>query len=194
MNVDKQRILLDIGCDILTTMEDIGKKTYMELGTRDNYNYDKIKAKHKMGVDINGRAPFHGTTDEYFEQFPDDRFDIVFIDACHDHEFVVRDFNNSIRITNEWIILHDMIPPSARYTDRMNCSDSYRILYYIMTQTDFEVYPMNENMGLTLVKMPATEIVLNDESLKLTYEKYAKFLSDKKLYNRSEITEILNGV
>ena len=192
MNVDKKRIYMDLGAEILTTIENINEKTYLELGVRDNKTYNLINAESKMGVDINGRAPFVGTTDEYFEQYPDKRYDIVFIDACHDKDFVLRDFNNSVKVANEWIVLHDMLPPDEFHTRPNRCSDSYRILYRMLTATDFETYTMNENMGLTFVKMPATELELTDKELNLTYDEYVEFMSNKKLYNREEITNILN--
>ena len=192
MNVDSEKILMDLGADILAEINNINQKTYLELGVRDNKTYNKVNAKSKMGVDTNGAAPFVGTTDEYFEQNPDKRYDIVFIDACHDKDFVLRDFNNSIRISNEWVVLHDMIPPTEFHTRQNRCSDSYRILYRMLTATDFEVYTMNENMGLTFVRMPATEIQLTDAELNLTYSEYVEFMSDKKLYNRREMLEVLN--
>jgi len=194
MNVDAVRIKLDLGADVITEINDINQKSYLELGVRDNKTYNKIKAKRKMGVDINGRAPFVGTTDEYFEQHSQDRYDIVFIDACHDKDFVIRDFNNSVAIANEWVVLHDMIPPDESYTRQNRCSDSYKILYHILKKTNFQTFTMNENMGLTFVKMPCTAIELDEEDLNLPYDSYVEFMSDKKLYNRKEMSEILNHV
>lgn len=188
---------MDLGGEIFTTIKDIGNKSYLELGTGPerykNKTYNKIHAKKKMGVDTNGTAPYHGTTDEYFADYPEEMYDIVFIDACHDRDFVIRDFNNSVKIANEWIVLHDMIPPEEKYTGSEWCGDSYKILYYIMTQTNFTFYTMDENYGLTFVKMPAKEITLNEESLNLPYTKYVSFMGNKKLYSNEEMTEILNN-
>jgi hypothetical protein len=73
--------------EIINNLKNIQECSYLELGVRDNINFDKINAQTKMSVDINGDAMFNGTTDEYFASLtPDTKFNIVFIDACHDYE------------------------------------------------------------------------------------------------------------
>ena len=70
-----------MSCDIINTMPGIENCSYLELGIRDNINFEAIKCKTQMSVDINGRAQFTGTTDEYFAQADIPNFDIIFIDA-----------------------------------------------------------------------------------------------------------------
>ena len=192
MQVNSLRILMDLGCDVLSETQLIKESSYLELGTRDNRNIKKMNATRKRGVDINGVTDFTGTTDEYFESHGDEKFDIVFIDACHDAPFVERDFNNSVKIANKWIILHDMIPPDAKYTARNRCSDSYKVLYHILTKTDFESYTMDENFGLTFVRMPAHPITMTYEDKNIIWRDYANYMADKKLYDREEIKAILD--
>lgn len=141
-----------------------------------------------MAVDINGRADFTGTTDEFFDsiQVPR-RWDIIFIDANHDYEYVLRDFNNSIQYANDWVILHDMIPPTARHTEKRFCSDGYKFLYRLKTETDYEVFPMLGNAGLTFVRIPQLPARIKPKVSDLMYFDFMIWLAGIRLYAESEI-------
>lgn len=182
-----------MSCEIINHLNGIETCSYLELGIRDNKNFEKINCKQLFSVDINGRAMFTGTTDDYFAQLTDQEFDIIFIDANHDAEYVVRDFNNSIRRCSQWVLIHDMIPPSVKYTASKFCSDSFRVLHHLLSQTRFEIYPMNENYGLTLIKMPAGPIVLSDVSINLSFDQFQEFIAEQRLYTRDEIIELLRN-
>lgn len=180
--------------EIINNLTNIHECSYLELGVRDNINFDKINAKTKMSVDINGDAMFNGTTDEYFASLaPDVKFDIVFIDACHDYEYVLRDFNNSVDHAGQWILLHDMIPPSAKHTSPKFCSDSYKILYYMLKEQQFEIYPMNNNFGFTLIRAPAKKIFPPEYYATISYNEFTDFIKTVKLYSDDEIIKLLKG-
>jgi hypothetical protein len=182
-----------MSCEIINHLNGIETFSYLELGIRDNKNFEKINCKELFSVDINGRAMFTGTTDDYFAQLTDQKFDIIFIDANHDAEYVVRDFNNSIKRCQQWVLIHDMIPPSVKYTASKFCSDSFRVLHHLLSQTKFEIYPMNENYGLTLIRMPAEPIVLGNSSVNLSFGQFQEFIADQRLYTRDEIIQLLRN-
>jgi hypothetical protein len=178
--------------EIINHLKNIQECSYLELGVRDNINFDKINAQTKVSVDINGDAMFNGTTDEYFASLtPDTKFNIVFIDACHDYEYVLRDFNNSVDHAIDWILLHDMIPPSLKYTASKFCSDSYKILYYLLKEQQFEIYPMNNNFGFTLIRMPASKIYPAESYANTSYAEFAEYIETVKLYSDEEIIRLL---
>jgi hypothetical protein len=180
--------------EIINNLKNIQECSYLELGVRDNINFDKINAKNKMSVDINGDAMFNGTTDDYFASLaPDVKFDIIFIDACHDYEYVLRDFNNSVDRASQWILMHDMIPPSVKYTASKFCSDSYKILYYMLKQQQFEIYPMDNNFGFTLIRMPANKITPTESYANTSYAEFSEFIKTVKLYSDDEIIELLKA-
>lgn len=180
---------------IINHMPNIENFSYLELGVNDNKNFNEIKCNYKFSVDMNGKAMFNGTTDEFFEKLPKHkRFDIIFIDANHDYDYVLRDFNNSINHATTWILLHDMIPKSIKFTRPELCSDSFKILYYMLKETNFNIYPMNNNFGLTLVKLPAEKIFPADEYRNITYDQFVEFMANRKTYSDEEIIEILNRI
>ena len=177
---------------IINNISNIESYSYLELGIFDNVNFNNIKCKNKFSVDMNGNAMFTGTTDEYFDQLSaTERFDIIFIDANHDYEYVIRDFNNAIKHANKWVLLHDMIPRSKKFIHPKFCSDSFRVLQYLIKETDFEIYAMNNNFGLTFVRMPATSIDPQSEYSAISYNEFVEFINGVKLYSDEEMIEIL---
>jgi hypothetical protein len=177
---------------IINNIENIKNYRYLELGIFNNLNFNAINCINKFSVDMNGNAMFTGTTDQYFAQLDkNSRFDIIFIDANHDYEYVIRDFNNAVKYADKWILIHDMIPPSVKYIQSQFCSDSFRVLQYLINETNFEIYPMDNNFGLTFVRMPATPIEPGDEYANLPYANFVDFISRVKLYSNAEMIEIL---
>lgn len=180
---------------IINNLKNIENYSYLELGLGSGTNFNAICCKDKISVDYStSEATFQLTTDEYFAQLaPDVKFDITFIDANHDYDYVVRDFNNSIDRTNHWILMHDMIPPDEAASVSCYCGDSYKVLYHMLKYTNFTIYPMSTNFGFTLVKLPASKIELSDETKNLPYAEFRAFMADKKLYSDSEIIELLQN-
>ena len=183
-----------LGCEIINNLTNIEQNSYLELGIRDNINFNVIKCKNKYSVDTNGNALYTGTTDEYFNSLlPETRFDIIYIDANHDFDFVLRDFNNAVDHANKWIIIHDMIPPEERYAESWLCSDSYKLLYHMLTEEQFETYPMDNNYGLTLIKAPVKKVFPSENTLHLPYLDFADFMKTQKIYSNTQIIHMLGN-
>lgn len=178
---------------ILNNIKNIKELTFLELGVRFNKNFNVILSTEKMSVDTNGHAIFTGTTDDFFKSLTEhDRWDLVYIDADHRYDSVLKDFNNSINHCNEWVLMHDMIPPNEEASKDKFCFDSYKLLYYLLKETVFEVYPMDENFGLTFVKMPVSNINPPSDYKTTTFPTFMEHINTIHLYSWDEIITILN--
>ena len=103
-------------------------KNYLEIGVSDGANFVEIECENKVSVDPQqlGYTTHQMTSDEYFEQLPDDvKFDIIFIDGLHLWEQCYRDIENSLKhlSPNGIIICHDMNPLEESFQSRKpyNC-------------------------------------------------------------------------
>jgi hypothetical protein len=176
---------------IINKIKNIHNKSYLELGLGNGRNFDGVLAVDKTSVDINGRGTFTGTTDEFFESLTHEEWDVIFIDANHEYHYVLRDYNNSVVRCREWIAIHDLIPPSEKYVSARFCGDGYKLLYCLLAQTNTNVFPMNNNFGFTMIRMPAQPIAPPIACSKFTYMEFQKFIKDIKLYSEEEIERML---
>lgn len=90
-------------------------KKYLELGIATGETWNLVNTLVKVGVDLDHRCNFDNvinlSTDEYFESISKTtKFDLVFIDACHEKNHVKNDFLNSFNHlhTNGIIVFHDI--------------------------------------------------------------------------------------
>ena len=99
-------------------IKELNYKSYLELGVRcGNNSWKLIECENKVGVDLDENVKFPGvinvSTDDYFENLDSNtKFDLIFIDACHEKNFVYRDFCNSYKHLNDggMIVMHDIHP------------------------------------------------------------------------------------
>lgn len=179
---------------ILNQLPGIEDIRYLELGVGNNENFTEIRCRDKTSVDMNKKATWQGKTDDYFAQLaPAEKFNIIFIDACHDYDFVLRDFNNSVKHATDWIIMHDMIPPTAEWTKSSRCSDCYKLLPVLM-RSGMQVFPLNERLGLTFIKMPGKAIVPTTADKSLKHKDFMEIMQETRLYSIEEIVSIMKNV
>lgn len=141
----------------------------LELGVGKGVNHSALTNK-KFSVDCFGgcKPSFLGSTSDFFKQNKQ-RFDLVYIDANHDHENVIEDFNNSV-LVSDFIFIHDTVPPEESFCDGNKCSDSYKVLYhFIKNHYDFVV--SGDNYGPCFVWNPRPIKGFNNSNLS-----YAEFL------------------
>jgi hypothetical protein len=166
----------------------VGIESFLELGTGRGVHFAQIQCPNKVSVDINGEGTVTCTTDKYFAKLPASvRFDVIFIDANHDLDYVVRDYNNAIRHATQFVILHDMIPPTKMHTQSRYCSDSYKLLnHFIKLNRPF--YSLNCDMGLTVLN--EFEPVNRKEIKDIGYGQFTSIVSKVKTYSLQELIDI----
>lgn len=117
-------------------IRDLNFSSYLELGVAAGKCWNQISCENKVGVDLYNDSIWNIanvlsiTTDEYFSSLDksQEKFDIIFIDAKHEKNQVLRDFSNSLKNLkkNGIVIFHDVYPFSEVDTSIENaCGNVY---------------------------------------------------------------------
>jgi len=184
---------------VVNCLPGIENKRYLELGIYNGANFSVVKSTDKVSVDSQFPALFQMTTDEYFSQLSSkEKFDVVYIDACHQRENVVRDFNNVLKHLNSdgIIFVHDLIPDTEELTAAWYCGDGFKVLAHILKNqpNDFEIYSLDSDYGLTVFVNPKKEITLKDSDATVSYLDFKALLSGYRLYSRQELQALVGGI
>lgn len=139
---------------------------YLELGAGRGSTFRRVAATEKVGVDVSGGdGVLTMTTDEFFREYSGPSFDVVFIDADHEAQQTLRDYNNSITVLSGGgvILLHDMVPPEEAFIASNLCGDVYRLLSALVQQEQ-SMLVLDHDFGLTIVFNPLPVRALPDLS------------------------------
>lgn len=166
---------------IQSLVEKFNYNSYLEIGVATGGSFSPIGCETKVGVDPrpDGPATIRLTSDEYFSEYPNDMFDIIFIDGLHHAEQVTRDIENSLRVLNPngTIVMHDCSPTTRDMqlvpwppTTNEWTGDVWKAYVNFRTQYTYESFVIDCDLGVGIIRPsgPAQErLVLGDE---LTYE------------------------
>jgi hypothetical protein len=120
--------------------------TYLELGVRDVSNtFNHIITTEKEGVDINPNCgPTHCMyTDEFFKTVGNNKtWDIIFIDASHEKNQVLRDFDNALARLNEngTIIMDDINPTEPFLLSPTFCDNAWEAFAELGKRSDIQMH------------------------------------------------------
>jgi len=121
-------------------------KSYLELGLLSGHTYNQIKCNSKESVDNNAKinVTYKTTTDDFFDNLADDKkWDVIFIDANHDKEYVLRDIYASLKhLTDGGIIFtHDVNPFLELQLKSRYCYNAWEAFVYLrQTREDLTMY------------------------------------------------------
>jgi predicted O-methyltransferase YrrM len=151
-------------------------RVYVELGLYRCELFNRVipYAQRLIGVDVAAEAGkwmaksdkvkfVNSSTDEYAAtlQAHPMSIDMLFIDADHSKEAVLRDFWNFFPFVSrhELIILHDTFPKNIDYTQPGFCADAYKAIEELSKYTDkFEMMTIPVHPGLTLCRKRITQL------------------------------------
>jgi SAM-dependent methyltransferase len=184
---------------IINAVPNIQNKRYLELGCHTGATFAAIKAQQKVSVDVKHSPTYKMTTDAYFASLdPSEKFDVVFIDACHEWHHVLRDYNNSVKHLNPngFIFVHDMIPPDAFHTQQCYCGDTYRLLWWLILMQPISTKWMSlaidqGGYGLTAFIHPTEVWDPPDVVGTVSYSMFRQALISQKLYTIQEMRQAL---
>jgi len=121
-------------------------QSYLELGVRDaNNTFNHIICNSKEGVDCNptSNPTYCMYTDEFFDTVGKDKtWDIIFIDASHEKNQVLRDFENSLKRLNSngTIIMDDINPTDPYLLDPTFCDNAWEAFAELGKRSDLEIH------------------------------------------------------
>lgn len=170
-------------------------KSYLEIGTYRNVNFDKITIDNKVSIDPDpeAKATYQMTSDEFFA-VNQDKFDIVFIDGLHEHNQVYKDIQNSLKFLNPngVIILHDCMPKNEKMQLWDNKShqfeewtgDTWKAYYKALNEINYKVYVLDTDYGCGVIdtSKPKPRLAHIVDMEELTYQDYLNLKEENK-YN-----------
>ncbi len=140
-----------------------GYKNYLEIGIQEGKCFSKIKCHYKAAVDPDPKfydsEIYKMTSDEYFKKFPDNIYDIVFIDGLHHSEQVLKDVENALKITpeNGTIILHDCLPTTEKMQQWPRngaqewTGDVWKAVVKLSEQLDLQINVLDYDYGIGII-------------------------------------------
>ena len=124
----------------------LSNPNYLEIGVWKGETFKNINSNNKDGVDPGQYCDCHYvnykmTSDDFFKNHINKKYDIIFIDGLHTAYQVSKDIYNSINNLNDggWIILDDVYPHCEYEQERLNLrkigaqtGDVWKALYTIL--------------------------------------------------------------
>jgi len=207
----------------------INGKTYLEIGVENGVNFMPIKIKHKIAVDpkfaVTRKSKlkwmvlnwsnffssfFECTSDVYFSQHKNTKYDVVFVDGLHTFEQSLKDVENSLESLNEGgiIFVHDCIPPheAAAFNKQLThdealamnikgwtpewCGDVWKTICYLrMNRRDLRIFTLDLDYGLAVIMRGKPEGSISIELKALNCLSFKEFCAKKnELLNIKSLT------
>lgn len=160
-------------------IKELGYKSYLEIGCRDDTTFSQVKAVSKVGVDPESGGTHRMTSDTFFKTACNQTFDLVFVDGLHERGQVLRDVANALKVLNPGgtIVLHDCDPPTeeSQRVPRLNqkgwCGDCWKAYVELRSRPDLDAACtfFDVGMGVVRVRSNSDQIKLEKPSSELTW-------------------------
>lgn len=185
---------------INTVIKHKNYKSYLELGVGEHlWTISQIRCNFITSVDIakiNDVFPsFVGTTDDFFKSNTK-TFDVIYIDADHEENAVLKDFNNSVKSLSEdgIILMHDIGPLSEESTSMYAHGTAYKAFIKIRNSNNYTAFSYefaNDKDVLGFVKKRKNNNKLSVSAPdEISYNFYES--NKEEILQRKTVEEILN--
>ncbi len=135
---------------------------YLEIGVYNNlvFNSIPLKIENKFGVDPEKGGNYRMTSDEFFNQNEQLKFNVIFIDGLHDYKQCQKDCLNSMKQLdkNGIIFLHDLLPRSffeEKLPRRQSkwTGDVWKVAVELANSKNVEFRIINIDHGIGVLKL-----------------------------------------
>jgi hypothetical protein len=157
-------------------------ENYLEIGCAANDCFDAVFARNKIGVDPESGGTHRLTSDQFFSECGDRKFDIIFIDGLHTYEQVRRDVINSLRhiSVGGWIVLHDMFPRNwlEEHEPRISAvwiGDVWKVGFELARSPDIDFKILKIDHGVGVLQMKKENPNIPDLQTALKAERFPYF-------------------
>lgn len=122
-----------------------GYTSYLEIGVHAGRCFRQVECELKESVDIGHSPTYKMSSTDFFRKYPDKRYDIIFIDADHNKNSVLKDVAGSLEILNDGgtIVCHDVNPATEKHLHGGLCANAWEAFAELRTtRADLEVHTL----------------------------------------------------
>lgn len=191
------------GCLSTSTSVDL-YQDYLEIGVSLGDTFKRVRAKNKIGVDINRDfiATHYMSSNDFFvlAEQKNMMFDFIFIDGDHSHKQVVKDFNNSLRFIKDTgiIMVHDMIPPDEDHNSPKGCGDGYKMLATAIDEkvtSMISISPIELTLGTTIFYNPKNIGSISESNNYLEWGAFMRsYIKDIRFFSHNDAISFIKNV
>jgi SAM-dependent methyltransferase len=154
---------------------------YLEIGCAGNELFDAVMTARKTGVDPVRGGTHRLTSDAFFAQSADERFDVIFIDGLHLFEQVHRDVVNALAALapGGWIAIHDMLPRDwlEEHVPQISTAawtgDGWKVAFELLASPELEFRLLSVDHGVAVIRPKVAGARLADLGAALGSERFS---------------------
>lgn len=168
---------MDKSAIINTIIKEVVATSYLEVGYGNGHNFNLIECDDKRSLDVNGKADFNVSSDDFFKEETRD-IDVIFIDGLHHSDQVRKDIINSLKRNAKAIILHDTIPHSKAMQEvprntKEWTGDVWRaVVGFKQSYPDVKIETYRSDYGLSVIYPEGKKVKKHFENKEMTFGEF----------------------
>lgn len=191
-------------------------KSYLEIGYYKGWSFDRVFCEKKLAVDPNpcknewqqsypygvsfedSGLIYKQTSNDFFDLWRGDKWDIIFIDGLHEAEQVMRDIHNSLNYLKPGgiIVMHDCNPPEFLHTTTgiNGCwtGDTYKAWVKYRAESPYFTYTIDTDWGVGVIDTKKSAILHGDLGYLRYLEEIYSMQWDLFDKNRKELLNLIS--